>query len=296
MARTISTIYNQMITEKETFSNLNNLSPTAQINPAQSLLQDLTSMSKVAIWRLLFYVVAVSIWIFENQIENIVNQAIPSTLPWWNKNIKAFQFGDSLVWNGQAYVYSKIDTNKQIVSQCAIIVSNGIFYIKVATGTTTLSPLENEQIAALEAYIDKVMPAGTSYLIISDVADILQLAYTVYIDTLKIYYNSTNPSDPLNGSLLTDSTVFPVNDSINNYIQFLDVNDFNGKFFVAKLTDSIKSTDGVINVVANTVKATYGIISYSDILATTSQSYITHAGYLKIDPSYPLTTAITYLP
>lgn len=300
MARTIATIYNQMIQEKETFSNLNNLSPTAEVNPAQSLLTSLTTTSKVAIWRLIFYVVAVAIWIFENQIEQTVVRSKASTLPWWIKTIKSFQYGDTLVWNGDAYVYSTIDSTKQIINQCAIIVVNGTFYIKVATldaTTNLLTPLDNQQISALESYINQVMPAGTDYLIITDVPDKLQLVYTVYVDPTIVYLNVSNTSDVLNGSLLTDSTSFPVQNAINNYIQFLDNNNFNGTLFVSQLTQAILNTNGVSNAIANTVKAKYGILSYQDILATESQSYIANAGYLIIDTTYPLVyPQINYLP
>jgi len=287
MARKISEIYNAMIVEKETFSNLSTLLPTGQANPMQSLLTDLTSTSKVAIWRLMFYVVSVGIWIHENLYDNIIAAAIPSTLPWWNKTVKAFQFGDSLTWDGNKYVYVTIDPTAQIVTQCAIIISDGTFYIKVATTVSgALTTLTGDQVSALQSYLDQVIPAGTDYTIVNESADLLQLAYTVYIDPLII-----NVSD---GSLVSDGAIFPVQDAINNYIQYLDQFDFNGIFYVAKLTDAIQAVIGVKNVIANTVQAKYSSLAYTDVLAVASQTYSTISGYLKIDPTYPLTTAITY--
>lgn len=301
MSRTISEIYNQMLVEKETFSDLNQLTPLTSAYPtltsAQKLLIDLTSTSKVAIWRLIFYVCAVAIWIFENQIENIVNRAVASTQPWWINTIKAFQYGDTLTWNGQSYSYATINPTKQIVTQCSISTSNGIMYIKVATGTTTLSALTDSQLTSLRSYINLIMPVGTSYVLISNTADLLQLVYTVYIDTTIIYYNSSNPNDALNGSLLSDPTTFPIVNAINNYIQYLDVFNFSGVFFVSKLTDAIQSVTGVSNVVANIVYAKYGSLPYTNVLLNASQSYVANAGYLQIDPASPLAYPnLNYLP
>jgi hypothetical protein len=286
MARSISDIYNQMIAEKETFSNLGSLSPLAQVNPAQSLLSDLSSTSKVAIWRLIFYVVSVAIWIHEKLYDSQINNAIASTLPWWNKTVKAFQFGDILTWNGQAYVYQNIDTTNQIVSQCAIIVADKTFYIKVATGTDTLAQLTNDQVTALTSYLNKVVPAGSDFNIVNLTADLLKITYTVYIDPLLI-----NISD---GSSVNSPTDFPIQDVINEYIQHLDIYDFNGIFYVEKLTQTIFSVPGVKNAIANTVQAKSGTLSYQDILSVVSQTYNATSGYLQIDPSYPLSSSITF--
>jgi hypothetical protein len=288
MARNIAQIYNQMITEKETFSNLSNLSPTAQINPAQSLLTDLTSTSKVAIWRLIFYVVSVAIWIFENTIENEVSSSKSATVAWWVNVVKAFQYGDSLVWNGDEYIYQTIIPSHLIITQCAVNSANGIIYIKVATGTETLTPLTCTQLSALDAYIKLIAPLGTVYSIINNSADLLKIIYTVYIDPTIIYLNTSDPTDALNGSLIVNNTVFPIVDSINNYIQYLDALSFNGTFYVSNLTNAIRLTPGVFDAIAEEVKAKYGDLEYSNILATSSRSYITNSGYLAIDPSYPL--------
>ena len=309
MSRKISEIYNQMIVEKETFSNLSNLSPTGQIDPSQSLLTDLNSTSKVAVWRLIFYVVAVAIWIheslfdvFEAQVNATSASMIAGTNEWCVNIVKAFQYGDSLSWgkklisflnvsnsidpnNQNAWGYITLDTEKQIVSQCAIISASGILNIKVAKDNGTGG------LTVLSAYLTKMLFAGVRFNIINNTADLLQLAYTIYYDPLLIYNNTIDPTDALNGSLISDPTKYPVNDAINNYIKTLN---FNGIFYVDKLTDAIQNGIGVSNVIANTVKAKHGAVPYADILAVASQSYQANAGYLAIDPAYPLLTGITY--
>ena len=301
MARTISAIYNSMIAEKETFANISSLSPSAQIDPSQNLLKDLTSTSKVAIWRLVFYVVSVCVWIHEQlwdtfliDITTIANNAIPGTAQWYIKQIKAFQLGDMLIWDGNKFSYAAINSSKLVVGQCAVILSSSVLYIKVAKFINgLLTPLLSSELTSLKQYIEKIKFAGTQITVINDPADLLQLAYTVYYDPLVIYYNSINPADTLNGSLISDPTIYPVNSSIINYIQALS---FNGTFQVASLTDTIQASQGIKNVVANIVKAKYALLSYVDILSISSQSYLSNAGYLAIDPVYPLSTSITYIP
>ena len=64
MARQISEIYNELVLEKQNFTQLNALQPN--IDSSQTLLNDLNTSSKVAVWRLIFFVVAVGIWSLEN--------------------------------------------------------------------------------------------------------------------------------------------------------------------------------------------------------------------------------------
>ena len=63
MARTIQQIYDAIITEKQNMTALNALQPS--VDNAQTLLSDASSSSKVAAWRLLFWVVAAAIYLHE---------------------------------------------------------------------------------------------------------------------------------------------------------------------------------------------------------------------------------------
>ena len=99
MARTISEIYDSMVSEKETMTELVKLQPA--VDNHQSLLNDLTTSSKVALWRLLFWVVSVAIWIVESlfdthkeEIEILLQNSIPGTAPWYRLSALEFQFGD----------------------------------------------------------------------------------------------------------------------------------------------------------------------------------------------------------
>jgi len=302
MARTIKQIYDSMITEKQTFSSLDSLTSPVTPDTAQNMLTQLTSTSKVAIWRLMFWVCAFSIWsheklwdVYEAKIEARALELIPGTLRWWTTKLEEFQYGYSLQWDGEKWAYATIstDTDIVIISQAAAIESNGEVVLKVARddGSGSLTTLNAAQETALEYYIDAIKPAGILTRLINATADLLKLQVNVYIDPTLIYNDESIPTDPLNGSLLTDATIFPIQNAINDYIESLD---FNGRLYASSLIDAIQSATGVTNVVLNTLEAKYGALSYTDILATTSESYNSNAGYLSIDPSFPLTTQITY--
>jgi hypothetical protein len=301
MSRSISEIYNAMIAEKESFAVLNSYTPL--VDDAQTMLDELTTSSKVGIWRLILWVCAVAIWIheglwysFEIETNEKADTLIPGTVGWWVNTMKKFQYGDALVWNDvtEKWEYETIDSTKQIIIQAAVVESNSLLVIKIAKsdGSTGLEKLTSPELAAASNYVDIMKFAGTLTTMISDDPDYFYLLCTVYVDTSIIYNDESNPSDPLNGSLIVDSTVFPIRDAITNYISTLD---FNGKLFIVELVDAIQSVSGVSNVIINTAQAKYGSLVYSNILTTTEQSYQSNAGYLTIDPAYPLTTSITYL-
>lgn len=301
MARTISQIYNSMIAEKESFSSLDSLVPNS--DDSQTFLTNLTSTSKVALWRLMFWVCAFAIWVHESLWDTFRTELIETgealvtgTTRWYVNESKNFQNGDSLIYNEtiQRFVYDVIDVDKQIIEQSAGVESNGVLTLKVAKsdGGTGLEKLSVSEETSFTTYIAQLTFAGTQITIITDDPDDLKIQADVFIDGTVLYNDESNPADPLNGSLLSDSSTFPIEDAINNYINTLN---FNGIFFVAKLIDAIQSTLGVNNIVVTTCQAKYGSLSYSDILTATGQQYTSNAGYLAIDSGFPLADNLTYI-
>lgn len=286
--RTINEIFVQMVTEKNTQPHINSLLPT--IDDEQTLLADLNSPSKVADWRLLFYLVAVAIWILENffalfmkDVENIAANSRPGTALWYQQESFKFQFGYSLVYDTALlkYVYAVDDPNARIVARCAVVESGNYVRIKVAKlVANVVTPFSTPELAAFDAYIDDIKFAGTDTVTYSQFPDLLKLA-------LKVYYN------PLviaaNGSLLSTPAVFPVEDAINNFITNLP---FNGVLELSELVDAIQAVPGVEDVILLTAEAKYALLAYAAIV----ERYIADAGYLVIDPVYPLNTQLTYQP
>lgn len=286
MARSIQTIYDAMITEKETMISLNSLQPS--IDSSQTLLSDLTTSSRVAVWRLLFFVMAVGIWSLEKLfdehvlwIENRAKQLIVGTAIWYRTKALEFQYGDALVMVDGVYQYSPVVSANQIVSLASVNEVGGQVLIKVAKSTSGIpEPLTTPELDAFIAYMKKIKFAGVYVSSISRDPDLLKIQYKIYYDPLVM-----NAS----GELISNTSIKPVEDAINNYCKELP---FDGIFTLTELTDKIQQAVGVSNPVFQTAEVKYGVNPY----VVMGDYYNPNAGYLKVDPAFPLTTTITYIP
>jgi hypothetical protein len=287
--RTIQEIYNAMVAEKQSYTELESLQPA--IDNSQQLLSDLNSKSKVAVWRLFLFVVAVSQWVLEGlfyshraEIDAIIAQNQYGTGNWYNQRALAFQVGDALTVVNGKILYETIDLSKRIVKYSATVPGN-IIQIKIAgesggnlTKITNTSP--DYQLNQIQAYFNQIKPLGTRVSVTSNDADTLKIVATIYYDPLLI------KSD---GSLISDSSKRPVDIAINTYLKGIG---FNGKLNIQKLTDAIQAVDGVIDVDELTVWAKYGETSYAQV----SREYFSYAGWMVIDTSFALSTTVTYTP
>ena len=293
MSRTIKEIYDSVITEKETFSSLDELVPNP--DTSQTFLSDLSSTSKVAIWRLIVWIVSFAIWTHEQifdqhtaQIETRALEIVPGVARWYKNQSLLFQYGYDLVWNGDKYVYedttSVAAVASKIITQAAAIDVNTQVEIKVAKGDIgSLEALLPAEKLAFDAYMDKIQFGGVSVLKISTTSDFLKLYYTVEYDPLVL--GST-------GLLLSDGATRPVDVAILNYVQALP---FNADLKITLLTDAVQQAEGVLNVVVSDAQGSNnGGSTYTDILASSTNTYASYAGYMIIDPSYQLTSTITY--
>jgi hypothetical protein len=287
MARTIQQIYDSMILEKQVHTELNALQPN--IDSAQTLLNDLNSPSKVAIWRTLFFTIAVSIWVLEKLfdehvkwIENRAKELIVGTTAWYHTMALKFQYGDALVFANDKYEYATVNEVAKIVKLVSVNEVGGQVLIKVAKLDSSLLPipLTTPELDAFKAYMQKVKVAGVKLVMVSRVADLLKINYVVYYDPLVL--TST-------GELISTPGVKPVEDTINNYIKSLP---FDGVFTVTELTDKIQQTIGVKNPVFQSAFAKLGVNPYVSV----GDYYKPNAGYLQVDSSFPLSGSITYIP
>lgn len=202
-------------------------------------------------------------------------------LPWYGVTAKKFQFGSALEWIDDEYKYVASIPTAQIVKLAAANSNGGHIFLKVANldGSGNIITLTPTELTSFSAYMAKVKPPGVNLSCVSRTPDLLMIHYRVYIDPLLL---------ATNGSLLTDPSVFPVEDAINDYIKNLD---FNGKFSVTQLTDRIQEKGGVNNPVFESVQAKFGTYNYSAF----NDYYTPNAGYLKVDTAHPLSTTITYI-
>lgn len=265
MARTISEIQTEIITQKNLHTELSLLNST----------------SATAIWRLWTYIVAVVIWsheqlweLFKVEIQEIAAREEIGTKRWYQGTALAYQHGDALVYDASAYRYgyASVDTSLQVVKHCAIRESGGIVQVKVAgEASGVLTPLSAPEEAGLLSYLDKLKMAGTFLSIINQNPDDIKLTLTVYVDPIVIDY------------------VNPVESAINSYLEGLP---FDSIMRLSALVDAIQAVRGVVDVAINSAEAKHGALPYTPI----STSYIAQAGYMRIDSAFPLNTSITYIP
>ncbi len=286
MARTILEIYDEMIAEKETMATLSFLQPN--IDSGQTLLADLTSSSKVAVWRLMFFVMAVGIWSVEKLfdehkawINEKETQLLVANLPWYHKKALEFQYGDGLEFIDSVYKYPAVNEAAKLVKLVSVNEIGGQLLFKIAKldGSNEPEPLTEPEIDAFKAYINFVKVAGVKIEAISRVPDLLRIQYRVYVDPLLI--NS-------NGELISNTAIKPVEDAINNYCKNLP---FNGVFSVTQLTDQLQNAVGVVNPVFEAASAQYGTEPFTAL----GDYYNPNAGYLRVDPDFPLSASITYI-
>lgn len=290
MSRTISEIYNAAIAEKESNPALSTLNPAAGEN-ANNLLADLSSQSKVAIWRLLIWICSASIWILENlfdlhviEMTELGAQLITGTPRWYYAKCFEYQHGDVLQYNVTTHRFEYLTSNpsSQIIKRAAVVDLSGLVKIKVAKLASGLPvPLSSPEKTSFEYYINLIKFAGTNVEVISLSADLLHIELTVVIDALVLL--------PTGESIATAGT-FPVEDAINNYIQQLP---FNGILSLTALTDAIQRVSGVINPVVTLAAARPVSGGYTSIDPVTG--YNASAGHLIVDPLFPLSSSITYV-
>ena len=213
-------------------------------------LNGLDSTSKASIWRLWAFITAVSIWvhehlwqIFRQEVDVIVENAIPNTANWLRSQLYLFQYNHNLLFDNYSPYYEIVDLPARIVSQAAVVETTyGLVLIKVAKndGAGGLLPLTSLEVDGVETYVDNIKPAGTITQVVSLNPDKLKIM-------AEIYYN---PLFNLNVLRLN------VEAAITNYIRNLT---FNGKLYLTKLVDVIQNTDGVVDVQLNYVGAQVGV-------------------------------------
>jgi hypothetical protein len=283
MARKITEIYDEMIAGKAAMVALHNLQP--DIDSAQTLLTELSSKSRVAVWRLMLFVTAVAIWtheklwdVFRAEVDAIVAAAVPGTAQWYRNQSLQFQLGDEMKYADYKYSYDPVDTTKQIIKRASATGRGGDVVLKVAREAGGVpAKLAPDELLAFTAYIAKIKFAGTFCSIISDDADLINVSMRVYTDASIINAD---------GEALNQTSSKPVEDAINNYLATLP---WDGVVINSALTDAVQAVPGVSDVVllATAAKAAQAA-NYQSI----SRTYRTVAGYIVANELNILYTSV----
>lgn len=268
--RTTDEIYNSLIENKETYTDLDGL----------------TSNSKTAVWRLILWIVAYAISIHESifdqykkEISLLIQEEKAHSERWYRNKALAFQYGFSLLpdddqFNNAGYDDDEIE-NSKIIKYSAVTQSadQSRLIIKIATESGgKLAPITDEEKTAFESYFAEIKDAGVQTTVINFLPDKLQLFLKIFRDPNVIDANGVSI---LNGNE-------PVKDAI---IKLLKELPFNGELVLNAVIDRLQVIEGVINphlVAAKTswidpVLNDYGALENIEI------SKIPVAGYFEID-------------
>ena len=256
-----------------------------QAKAQEPALSELNSTSKVAIWRLWVYIIAVAIWSLEKlfdqhraDIDKRLAELKPHTARWYRSKALAFQYGfdllpDSDKFNNQGHTEEAIEASK-IVKYSAVIESKneGRLIVKIAGEQgDTLQPITDAQKQAFEAYLQEIKDAGVRLSVVNYQPDVLHLQMKIIYDPLVL---------DSNGQSIIHATK-PVETAIKDYLKRLP---FNGELVLAHLIDVLQQAEGVRIphlVLAQSKNITSGG-SYGDF-ETIEISKIPTAGYFTID-------------
>jgi len=230
MAREISTIYDEIISEKS----------------KRLELKEHNSDSRVSIYNGWAYVVAVAIHsfevildIFKDDIEQIVSTKVSGTAPYYVSKAYEFQDGDNLTVSddGLSLGYDSVDESKRIITRASYeqTTVSGLnldqqLIIKVAKGEPgSLIPLSPEEKVRFSSYLNDIKFAGTNILAVSKIGDVL-------IPRLTVFHNGS----------LDDSVILTnVSKAITDFSKELT---FDSSFYVSKLLAAIMAVPNVTDV------------------------------------------------
>ncbi len=256
-----------------------------QAKAQEPVLESLNSTSKVAIWRLWVYIIAVAIWSLEKlfdqhraDIDKRLAELKPHTARWYRSKALAFQYGfdllpDSDKFNNQGHTEEAIEASK-IVKYSAVIESKneGRLIVKIAGEQgDTLQPITDAQKQAFEAYLQEIKDAGVRLSVVNYQPDILHLQMKIVYDPLVL---------DSNGQSIIHAT-HPVETAIKDYLKRLP---FNGELVLAHLIDALQQAEGV-KIPHLVLAQSKNITSSGEYGAfeTIEISKIPTAGYFTID-------------
>lgn len=248
MARTVEEIYNEMVDEKQTFSNLSGLMPSYDLtpptvdNPFRKLLDSINNNSTMSIWRSVLYLVAYAIYSFEKlqdifkaEVDQLAKESIAGNTAWYAAQVKKWQFGFSLVWDSLTFRYYYPDTTSaaavaaRLVAKVSVVEVFGPdtskVIIKVAKDSSgTLVPLNTapgSELESLETYINRIKFAGVHTTVLSLASDKVKL-------NLRRFYDGT-----------LDLAAVKTEDEAT-LKSFLKNIDFNGTLYLNDLIDAFQ--------------------------------------------------------
>lgn len=252
---------------------------------SEASLDGLDSPSKTAefdLWMWMFAAMSVimdSLWNErKDEIQIIVDSAIPGTEKWFQKELLKFQYGDALSFDTDTakYFYAVIDATKQIIKRCAVISSGGITQIKVAKEDGSGNPiaLTAPELTAFISFVRQIQWAG------ANIANPVSFASDKLNAPFIVYYNGTIKIDDIKPLVEAAFTAY------------LAALPFNGEYKITAHQDALQAVANVNDVVPGVVQAKPDAGAYNIV----NRVYYPVAGYIEKDGAIPLGVMITYVP
>ncbi|SCY94832.1 hypothetical protein SAMN02927903_03057 [Flavobacterium caeni] len=257
------------------------------LTTAETGLSGADSTSKVAIWRLIVWIVAFCIWLHEQVVTKNADNSRPLNRPNFISMVLNFHDGLPLKWIDGLFQYDlstvpNPDTLK-IINRCALLEGNGQIVVKVAHDNNgTLEPIADAAAIRLKDYIVSQIQPGPEIVVVNKSADLLKTALRVYVDPQMI--------DLITGEKLpSGSGIFPVDAAITEYLTGLTKAELNGAFVVNKFKQTIEAKDGIDLVEIDLLQWSFDAAPFADF----TEWKVPESGYFRLD-SVNLTK--TFLP
>ncbi len=243
MARKITEIYDDLCRVKENMSELgvyvNN--DAESLDTAKKLVNDVRTQSRVAVWRLWLWIVAVASWIIEklqDAHEAKVNRLIaidkPHSINWYKEQCFLFQLGHEIVWDGEIFKYPAIDEDARIIKYAAAVEGDNAIITKVLKENKEV--LTQAETTAFESFWRKWKDAGVNIQIVSQPANLTNFKVKVYRNRNIVNEDNTLIANP-------DKNVFEdVIDAYCNDAEFNSIFDFN------EIIMKVLEEPGIINM------------------------------------------------
>lgn len=281
MARTLTVIYDSLVTEMGSYSSLDGLTGTGGPVYAADVISAVDSQSRVGIWSLYLWIVAFATWtvekLFDNHTTEVTARAaatIAGNNAWLVQQVQLFELnnGTLTVSTDRKVVYATSNVANRIVMFASVAREYGRAVIKVAKadGDGLPTPLSSPEVTQLATYVNHIQFAGTKLAVVSRAADRFKVSG-------QIYYNGL--LDPT--GVQTD-----INAAVSS---FLAAVPFDGSISLEKVTDAIQKVTGVSDLVVQFYgkPATSG--SYGSALS--GPIWNPYAGFAVLD-----TTDLTFIP
>lgn len=269
MARTIAEIYDSLNRVKQNMPELgvyvNN--DAESLDTAKKLINDVRTQSRVAIWRLWLWIMAVASWVVEKlqdnheaKIHELIAIDKPHTLNWYASESLKFQFGHEIQWDGGVFKYPVTDETARIIKHSAASEAENAIVLKVLKQGK--EPLTAQELTAFQAYWRKWKDAGVNLEFISQSPDPLHFV-------AKIYRNRNIVNE--DNTLIANPDVNVVENVID---QYADSMKFDGIFDMMEVVQELKRCPGIINMTITSIhcdNAEY----LSDWRLTTQSGFVT---------------------